>query len=129
MAAHQASLSLGFSRQFSKQHCSRLPFPSPMHESESESEVAQLCPTLRDPMDCSPPGSSIHGVFQARVLKWGCHSKTNWNNSFFCVCCQNDIQLVSFVSVSFQILGIGFYFLFRFSFLFCYTTSLKYFFL
>ena len=36
-----------------------------------ESEVAQLCPTLRDPMDCSPPGSSIHGIFQARVLEWG----------------------------------------------------------
>ena len=42
-----------------------------MHESESESEVAQSCPTLRDPMDCSPPGSSIHGIFQARVLEWG----------------------------------------------------------
>ena len=39
-----------------------------MHESESE--VAQLCPTLSDPMDCSLPGSSIHGIFQARVLEW-----------------------------------------------------------
>ena len=37
---------------------------------KSESEVAQLCP-LSDPMDCSPPGSSIHGIFQARVLEWG----------------------------------------------------------
>ena len=37
----------------------------------SESEVAQSCPTLRDPMDCSPPGSSAHGIFQARVLEWG----------------------------------------------------------
>ena len=37
----------------------------------SESEVAQLCPTLHDPMDCSPPGSSVHGIFQARVLEWG----------------------------------------------------------
>ena len=36
-----------------------------------ESEVAQLCPTLRDPMDCRPPGSSVHGIFQARVLEWG----------------------------------------------------------
>ena len=36
-----------------------------------ESEVIQLCPTLRDPMDYSPPGSSIHGIFQARVLEWG----------------------------------------------------------
>ena len=38
---------------------------------KSESEVAQLCPTLSDPMDCSPTGSSIHGVFQARVVEWG----------------------------------------------------------
>ena len=38
---------------------------------KSESEVAQLCPTLSDPMDYSPPGSSIHGTFQARVLEWG----------------------------------------------------------
>ena len=37
----------------------------------SESEVAQPCLTLSDPMDCSPPGSSIHGIFQARVLEWG----------------------------------------------------------
>ena len=38
---------------------------------KSESEVAQLCPTLCVPMDCSPPGSSIYGIFQARVLEWG----------------------------------------------------------
>ena len=38
---------------------------------KSESGVAQLCPTLPNPMDCSPPGSSVHGVFQARVLEWG----------------------------------------------------------
>jgi len=38
---------------------------------KSESEVAQSCPTLSDPMDCSPPGSSIHGNFQACVLEWG----------------------------------------------------------
>ena len=38
---------------------------------KSESEVTQLCPTLSDPMDCSLPGSSIHGIFQARVLEWG----------------------------------------------------------
>ena len=65
-AAHQAPPSLGFSRQ---EHWSGLPFPSPMHESESE--VAQSCPTLCDPMDCSLPGSSVHGIFQARVLGWG----------------------------------------------------------
>ena len=38
---------------------------------KSESEVAQLCSTLSNPMDCGPPGSSVHGIFQARVLEWG----------------------------------------------------------
>ena len=38
---------------------------------KSESEVAQSCPNLSDPMDCSPPGFSVHGIFQARVLEWG----------------------------------------------------------
>ena len=38
---------------------------------KSESEAAQLCPTLRNPMDCSLPGSSLHGIFQARVLESG----------------------------------------------------------
>ena len=38
---------------------------------KSESEVAQSCPTLSDPLDCSLPGSSVHGIFQARVLEWG----------------------------------------------------------
>ena len=38
---------------------------------KSESEAARLCPTLRDPMGCSLPGSSIHGICQARVLEWG----------------------------------------------------------
>ena len=37
---------------------------------KSESELTQLCPTLHDPMDCSLPGSSAHGIFQARVLEW-----------------------------------------------------------
>ena len=38
---------------------------------KSESDVAQPCLTLSDPMDCSPPGSSVRGIFQARVLEWG----------------------------------------------------------
>ena len=38
---------------------------------KSEREVVQSCPALSDPMDCSPPGSSVHGIFQARVLEWG----------------------------------------------------------
>ena len=70
--AHQPPPSLGFSRQ---EHWSGLPFPSPMHESESE--VARLCPTLSDPMDCSLPGSSVHGIFQARVLEWGAIAFSN----------------------------------------------------
>ena len=40
-------------------------------EVKSESEVAQSCPTLSDPIDCSLPGSSVHGILQARVLEWG----------------------------------------------------------
>ena len=44
-------------------------------KSESESEVVQSCPTLRDPMDCSLPGSSVHGIFQARVLNFYIFSK------------------------------------------------------
>ena len=112
-AAHQAPLSLGFSR---KEHWSELPFPSPMHESKKwkwnrsvmsdsvrphrwqptrlpcpwdspgkntgvgchfllqcmkvKSEVSQLCLTVSDPMDCSLPGSSAHGILQARVVEW-----------------------------------------------------------
>ena len=66
MAAPQAPPSLGFSRQ---EHWGGLPFPSLMHESESE--VSQSCPTLSNPRDCSLPGSSVHGIFQARVLEWG----------------------------------------------------------
>ena len=47
-----------------------------------ESEVAQSCPTLSDPMDCSLPGSSVHGIFQARVLEWGAVTfSTMWYDS------------------------------------------------
>ena len=49
---------------------------------KSESEVAQSCPTLNDPIDCNPPGSSIHGIFQARVLEWGTIA---FSNLFSCV--------------------------------------------
>ena len=44
---------------------------------KSESEVAQSCQTPSDPMDCSPPGSSIHGIFQARALEWGAIAFSN----------------------------------------------------
>ena len=49
---------------------------------KSESETAQSCPTLSDPTDCSPPGSSIHGIFQARVLEWGATAFSNKVTSF-----------------------------------------------
>ena len=48
---------------------------------KSESEVTQPCPTLQDPMDCSAPGSSIHGIFQARVLEWGAIAFSSPNSS------------------------------------------------
>ena len=64
--AHQAPPSLGFSRQ---EHWSGLSLSSPMHESESE--VTQSSPTPSHHMDCSLPGPSIHGIFQARDLEWG----------------------------------------------------------
>ena len=46
---------------------------------KSESEVTQSCPTLSNPMVCSPPGSATHGIFQARVLKWGAIAFSNGN--------------------------------------------------
>ena len=61
-AAQQASLSSTVSWSLLK-FMSKIP-------RKSESEVAQSCPTLCDPMDCSPPGSSIHGIFQAKILEW-----------------------------------------------------------
>ena len=67
-AAHQAIPSMGFSRQ---EHWSGLPFLLQCMRVESESEVAQSSPTLSDPMDCSLPGSSIHGIFRATELEWG----------------------------------------------------------
>ena len=65
-AAHQVPPSLGLSRQ---EHWSGLPFPSPMHESEKWKWSRSVVPTLSDPMDCNPPSSSVHGIFQARVLE------------------------------------------------------------
>ena len=67
-AAHQAPPSLRFSRQ---EHWSGLPFPSPVHESEKWKWSRSVVSDSSDPMDCSPPGSSIHGIFQAKVLEWG----------------------------------------------------------
>ena len=71
-AAHQAPPSMGFFRQ---EYGSWLPFPSPKASGSDGipvqfSSVAQSCPTLSYPMDCSLPGFSVHGIFQARVLEW-----------------------------------------------------------
>ena len=41
----------------------------------------QSCPTLSNPMDCSPPGSSVHGIFQERVLEWGTIAFFDWNTT------------------------------------------------
>ena len=48
---------------------------------KSESEVAQSCLTLSDPMDSSPPGFSVHGILQARVLEWGAIAFSNFSSS------------------------------------------------
>ena len=63
---------------------------------KSESEVAQSCPTLSDPIDCSLPGSSVHGIFQARVLEWGAiaFSPQSRTNSFYmCIHAQSCLTL------------------------------------
>ena len=84
MAAHQALPSLGFSRQ---EHWNGLSCPSRCMKVKSESEVAQSCPTLCDPMDCSSPGSSAHGIFQARELEW--------DRCLLCVSCQQVVKNVN----------------------------------
>ena len=56
-----------------------------------ESEVAQSCLTLSDPMDCSLPGSSVHGIFQARVLEWGAIA---FSGSVWLVFCNCDFHSV-----------------------------------
>ena len=66
-AVHQAPPSLGFSRQ---EHWSGLPFPSAMQESEKWKWSRSVVSDPQWPMDCSLPGSSIHGIFQAGVLEW-----------------------------------------------------------
>ena len=73
---------------------------------KSESEVSQSCPTLSDPMVCSPPGSSIHGIFQARIPEWGAiavsenvlltRPNSSWSGSMFgrsvSLCCLQEFH-------------------------------------
>ena len=68
MAAHQAPPSWDYPGKNTGVGCH---FLLQCMKVKSESEAAQSCPTLSDPMDCSLPGSSVHGTFQARVLEWG----------------------------------------------------------
>ena len=74
-AAHQAPPSLGFSSKNSGVGCH---FPLQCMKVKSESEVPQQCPTPHDPIDCSLPGSSVHGSFQARVPEWGAIAFSGW---------------------------------------------------
>ena len=65
---------------------------------KSASEVAQLYPTISDPMDCSPAGSYTHGIFQARLLEWGAIAFSgNWHKRFFF---SNDFISVVFLLYS-----------------------------
>ena len=75
--ARQASLSTGFSRQNTGVGCH---FLLQCMKVKSEREVAQSCPTLSGPMDYSLPGSSVHGISQARVLEWGAIAFSTYGN-------------------------------------------------
>ena len=93
MAAHQAPPSLGFSRQ---EHWSGLPFPSPMHESEKWKWSLSVVSDSSDPMDCGPPGSSVHGIFQARVLEWVAIAFSNCACSYIT---KNEIHKNKFINM------------------------------
>ena len=72
---------------------------------KSESEVAQSCPTLSNPMDCSLPGPSIHGIFQARVLEWGAiylnlYQNSPFHPSFLLPASHKDELVISFMDQS-----------------------------
>ena len=71
--AHQAPLSIGFSRE---EYWSELPFPFPMHAC-MHAKSLQSCPILCDPKDSSPPGPSVHEILQARILEWVAISFSN----------------------------------------------------
>ena len=71
---------------------------------KSQSEVAQSCPTLSDPMDCSLPGSSVHGIFQARVLEWGAIAFSRAvHYAFLCVWVPEGISVFLFFSLIYSL--------------------------
>ena len=82
-SSHQAPPSLGFSGKNIGVGCH---FLLQCMKVKSESEVAESCLTLSDPMDCSLPGSSIHGIFQARVLEWGAIAFSEYICIFLYIC-------------------------------------------
>ena len=92
MAAHQAPPSLGFSRQ---EHWSGLPFLSPTRESEKWKWSRSVVSDSKWPMNCSLPGFSIHGIFQARVLEWGAtaFSKIKYKN-YDLICMEFSIVVI-----------------------------------
>ena len=99
---------------------------------KSESEVAQSCPTLSDPMDCSLPGSSVHGIFQARVLEWGAIAFSEETSSlshsivflyFFALITEEGFPISPCYSLELCIqMGISF----LFSFAFCFSSFHSY---
>ena len=104
---------------------------------KSESEVAQSCLTLSDPMDCSPPGSSIHGIFQARVLEWDAIAFSTHHQSRYPLLLSDKHQLMRIGELS-QFLMSGealhligcfhVHFIFLFYFIFFTSNSLYFFF-
>ena len=96
-AAHQASLSLGFSRQDTGVGCH---FLLQCMKVKSESEVVQSCLTLSDPMDCSLPGSSIHGIFQATVLEWGAIAFSHAGQEHLFKSFKSSVSVLMFLSIS-----------------------------
>ena len=73
---------------------------------QREREVTQSCPTLCDPTDCSPPGSSIHGIFQARVLEWGAIAKLNSGqcNRYFLPYLENAYAFITSYFISYEMI-------------------------
>ena len=74
---------------------------------KSESEVTQLCPTLSDPMDCSPPGSSVHGIFQARVLEWVAIAFSEEQHTTSEMSLNGEIKFISTLAIGVWIFHIG----------------------
>ena len=66
---------------------------------KSESKVAQTCPTLSDPMDCSLPGSSIHGIFQASVLEWTAIALSIYMHTYIYMCIYIHICVCIYIYV------------------------------